>query len=583
MSRIPNELSDLSPVQVPSALPIPWRSYFVTAGVVLAVFILLQVWRPYFFLTDDNMSSVVPAFADLGDTLRHGRIPRTTEGLYGGTYEMWHDPGSLTLLFPTHIAGILLATTRFRLAAIDAIALVDLLVGAIAMQACIRAFGRRFDRTLPDWVAGFLGVSYVTSVYSLAIGSSWFNFLGNQAALPIVALGLATPRRKTGLALITAGMLYSLIGGHLSPFLFSALFLGIFSVGLSAVEKKWESLWRYAGGSLLAIVVVSPALIGPVSSFLGSSRNLTNTTAAVVENNLPFPALFLGATVGLESIGSWNFQPILGSLAEVALPLSFSAAAICFLAVLGTMTKFRPLDWIVFAMLLLVALFLHRPDWLQKILSGVPFFRSLRWPMREAMLFLFFAHLLVGLGWSRLPRLLRSALPPISAAAFAIPLFLMPSPTLNRFPVDRALLLDGRATKVWQEVRALLPEASNCYVVPLLDRNLYLALGRRRFTSKAPHTLMGGYNYPVLFGMKSSTGYTMPGFAQKFHGHVPALWIGYFSPARFSKEEMADPHLLFTAIQSVEPVVIEYQLGSKRVQASFPNGLEQQPVVKAVP
>jgi len=160
----------------------------------------------------------------------------------------------------------------------------------------------------------------------------------------------------------------------------------------------------------------------------------------------------------------------------------------------------------------------------------------------------------------------------------------MPSPTFNRFPVDRMLLLDGRAERVWQQVRALLPPLTpDSYVVPLLDRDLYLALGRRRFTSKAPHTLMGGYNYPALFGMKSSTGYTMPGFAQTFHGHVPALWIGYFSPARFSPVEFEDPHLLFTAIQSVEPVIILYQMGSKKVEASFPNGLENEPVVKAIP
>lgn len=549
----------------------------------MAVFVLLQIWRPYFFLTDDNMSSVLPGFADLGNTLRHGKIPRTTEGLYAGSYNLWRDPGSLTLLFPIHIAGMLLATTPFRLAAIDAISLFNLLVGAIAMQACVCAFGRRFDRVVPEWVAGFLAVSYVTSVYSLAIGSSWFSFLGNQAAIPIIALGFVATRRGSGFALVTAGMLYSLIGGHLAPFFFSALFLGIFSVCLSAVETKWEPIWRYLGGSILAIVVVSPALISLLSGFLGSSRNEGITPAAIIQNNLPFPALFLGATVGVESIGPWNFQPILGSLAEVALPLSFSAAAICFLAMLGTITKFRALDWALVAMLLLVALFLHRPDWLQTILSSVPFFRSLRWPMREAMLFLFFAHLLVGLGWYRLPRLLRSALPPISAAAFAIPLFLMPSPTFNRFAVDRKLLLDGRAERVWQEVRALLPQASDCYVVPLLDRGLYQALGQRRFISNAPHTLMGGYNYPALFGMKSSTGYTMPGFAQTFRGHPPVLWPGYFSPTQFSPEELEDPHLLFTSIQSVDPVIVEYRIGSKRVEASFPNGIENQPVVKAVP
>jgi hypothetical protein len=544
------------------------------------VFVLLQIWRPYFFLTDDNMSGVLPGLADLGDTLRHGRIPRTTEGLYDGSYDLWRDPGSLTLLFPVHLAAMFLATSRFQFAAIDAISLFNLLAGAVAMQACMRAFGRRFGREVPEWLAGFLAVSYVMSSYSLAIGSSWFNFLGNQAAIPVVALGLVAARSRNGFALVTAGILYSMIGGHLAPFFFSALFLGVFSLILAGVAKNWQPIWRYLGGSVLAIVIVTPALIGFLSGFMGSSRNAANTTAAIVENNLPFLASVLGATIG---IGASSFQPTLGSLAEIALPLSASAAGICFLAVLGTMAQFRKLEWTLVAMLLLVALFLHRPDWLQAILSGVPFFRSLRWPMRETMLFLFFAHLLVGLGWHRVPRLLRFALPPISAAAFALPLFLMPSPTFNRFAVDRKMLLDGRARQVWDQVRALLSPDSECRVVPLLDRDLYQALGRQRFTSKAPHTIMGGYNYPVLFGLKSSTGYTMPGFAHQFRGHTPVLWPGYFSPTQFSAEELADPHLLFTAIRSLDPVVIHYQLGTKRAQVTFPNGLEAQPVVKAMP
>ncbi|MDP9003221.1 MAG: hypothetical protein M3N12_00340, partial [Verrucomicrobiota bacterium] len=241
------------------------------------MFILLQIWRPYFFLTDDNMSGVLPGFADLGDTLRHGKVPHTTEGLYGGSYDLWRDPGSLTLCFPVHIAAMLLANTSFRLAAIDMVSLFNLLVGAIAMQACVRGFGRRFDREVPEWIAGFLAVSYITSSYSLAIGSSWFNFLGNQAALPIVALGLVATGRRKGFALVTTGMLYSMVGGHLAPFFFSALFLGMFSVILAGVEKNWQPIWRYLGGSMIAVIVVAPALVGFLSGFMGSSRNVGNT------------------------------------------------------------------------------------------------------------------------------------------------------------------------------------------------------------------------------------------------------------------------------------------------------------------
>ncbi|MDQ6861348.1 MAG: hypothetical protein M3032_09365, partial [Verrucomicrobiota bacterium] len=233
---------------------------------------------------------------------------------------------------------------------------------------------------------------------------------------------------------------------------------------------------------------------------------------------------------------------------------------------------------VVLLMLGIIALFVQRPMWLQTIVAHLPLYRSLRWPMRETMVFLFFAHLLVALGWHRLSLRVTRFLPAVSAAVFFVPLFLSASPTFNRFPLDRLLLLSGRAERVWHEVRELMPEAQSCLVVPMAQHNV-LGWAGPIFIGQAPHTLLGGYNYPVLFGMKSATGYTMPGFEQKFRDEMPMYGPGYFMPGQFTESDLADPHLLFTRIESLDPVRIEYRIANSVVLATFPNGLSNEPVV----
>ena len=276
---------------------------------------------------------------------------------------------AISLLFPVHVAAMLLATTSVRLGVVDGISFINLLVGALAMRACVRAFCRRLDRPLPEWTAVFIAVSYVTSVYSLAIGSSWFSFLANQAAVPIIAFGLVSDRRKTGIALVSIGMLYNITGGHLAPFFYTVFFLGLLCLSLAAVFRRWEPIVRYASGSLLAMLLVSPILWRLVSTFSGSSRNVGFAEDQAIQYNLSLPALFLGGTIGIDSIGAWDFQPILGFLAEIALPLSFSAVAICLIGVLMTARRFRSFDWTLLALLLVVGVFIHRPSWLQTIIS----------------------------------------------------------------------------------------------------------------------------------------------------------------------------------------------------------------------
>ena len=39
------------------------------------IFGVLEIWRPYFFLTDDNLDGGLPFFMEMGNHLLHGQSP----------------------------------------------------------------------------------------------------------------------------------------------------------------------------------------------------------------------------------------------------------------------------------------------------------------------------------------------------------------------------------------------------------------------------------------------------------------------------------------------------------------------------
>ena len=56
------------------------------------IFAVLEFWRPYFFLTDDNIDGGLPFLTEVGNHLLHGRSPFYSEHLFGGHYDYLRDP-----------------------------------------------------------------------------------------------------------------------------------------------------------------------------------------------------------------------------------------------------------------------------------------------------------------------------------------------------------------------------------------------------------------------------------------------------------------------------------------------------------
>src|ERR1700749_1373060 len=82
------------------------------------LFLLLEIKRPCFFLTDDNLCVGLPFFTELGRHLKSGHSPFVSDYLYGGHYNLLRDCSFFTW-HPLNFAVSLLADTPFRFWMLD--------------------------------------------------------------------------------------------------------------------------------------------------------------------------------------------------------------------------------------------------------------------------------------------------------------------------------------------------------------------------------------------------------------------------------------------------------------------------------
>jgi len=114
-----------------------------TIGGCLAIFILLELWRPCYFLTDDNLDASFPVFTEMGRNMKAGHTPFVSEFLFGGGYNYLRD-FSATQWHPFFLVSTLLADTPARFWMIDVMALLFLLVAAAGIAVLAHSLRRSF-------------------------------------------------------------------------------------------------------------------------------------------------------------------------------------------------------------------------------------------------------------------------------------------------------------------------------------------------------------------------------------------------------------------------------------------------------
>ena len=359
----------------------------------------------------------------------------------------------------------------------------------------------------------------------------------------------------------------------------------MWAIAAGLAERRMLIPARFFGGGLLALVVALPILIPAFRLFLESRRAGALPEGEIGWLNVSFGAQIIG---GVVQIGWLMFTRWLGWPFQVGAPFAFSAIGVITLLAICRCRRWRPDQWTVFAVMLVAMLFVDRPAWLEEVLLRLPLFKSLRWPMREMIHVLFFAHLLVILAWSGLGQKTRWIGLSAGALLFVASLCLVPPPAFNPFLFDRYLLLSGRADKIWADLKNRLAIDENTILVPSVPPSAAAALNspkdaespeRDQMLYAVPHCIACGYNFPALFGVKSATGYNVRGFERSFRGIHPVAWMGYFNEAALPRLRNGPGDLLFVRIARLSPARIEFLHGQRYVSVEFSRDLSVEPAI----
>jgi hypothetical protein len=508
-------------------------------------FVALQLWRPCFFLTDDNLDGAWPVMVAAMRRVWHGQSAFFEPNLFGG-YNLLRDPSALGLWNPLNLLLSPLALTRWNVIIVDILCGFHLALAAVGMVRLGLFFRQRDDLAISDRRLAFFGFSYAFSIYALSVGASWCFFLTNIAVLPWIVLGLWHPRRRTGLVLVAGVMLYSLLAGHTHPWLWTVLFCSLMAIGASWERRSSWPLLCWCGALALALVLALPFLIPALSGFGGSTRSGAQGAQAALFR-LPWLVALLSWPLG--SLSALSGQPYnaLTLATGHGYALACCAAGGCLWHGVGR-GRLRRLEALALTGAAVALLMILRPDPVVALFSHLPLLRSLRWPFREVLFLIFFLHWFMMLRPVTWPRPLALTTAGIGVFIWAASLLAPGPPSFAPMPVDRALVLSGAPISYWTQVKAMTgPGTRFAVTVPK-------GMPQHRL-NEIPWSLLGAFNYPALYEVPSMSGYTIRGFHQDRFGDPARHHSGAFTLEE-GRQLAREPGVSVVALDSLEPLKI---------------------------
>ena len=511
------------------------------------IFAVLECWRPYFFLTDDNLDGMFPFFTEMGHRLLAGQSPFVTEHLFGGGYNLLRDPASF-IWHPLYLLSSLLAGTPLHNGIIDVEAFVLYLIGAAGFVTLAHHLQRELELTISDGWIMFYTLSYTFTMVALTTGASWVTFLGDISALPWLTLGILQTRLAWGIGIVTLFSLHELLGGHLAPTVSNTIFLSLFAVGMALARRSWVPLVNWFGGYAAAAAILSPLLYFMLQGFFTSYRSLGVTLTDMQSNNVPLPDFPMSVLLG---VALWMIHSGHPLYTTYTFALGSSAAAWCILPAFMSRAKWRGIEVVSLALMVFGAVMVIRPVWITEIMMHLPVLRSMRWPFREFIQFQFFVHLFLVV---RAPGLSPSARHASAVFGTMIMLagmvFYPLPPTFNSMMWDRELVLTGGADRYWNQVRPLLKPTDRIAV--LIPFELYTD---DRF--EEPYSLLGSYNFAELEGIVNTWGYSPTAPRDQLYTKTYAFYpFGAYRPEQKAALMAEKPDLKFITLESLRPLKI---------------------------
>jgi len=527
-------------------------------GATILVFIALELWRPCYFLTDDNLSYWFPLYTEMGRRLQAGHSPFYSDYLFGGGYCYLRDLNVLRW-HPFILGPALLADSfaKFWLLDIQAFLLLVLTTVGFLLLAC--RLRDEFSLKISGVYLIFYTLSFVFSAYALEVGPSWIDFLAIQSTLPWLALGILERRLLPGLLLVAFFTVHELLSSYAPLVISSAFFLTVFAVGAALWRRSVQPLFGWCMGNALAILCLFPFLLSIMDGMGHSVRLLGLPKSDLTMFSIPARTFTFSFFLGnwSEPVAIWQGDKMLKT---VGFPFTGSilacAAAWCIFPAICHRGRWRILEATCLGIVVLLFVFIVRPNWLETILYQLPFFRSMRWPFRESVVFLFFFHVLLVLRFpEKLPRV-RAAVAALGFILFIAPLPFIRVPSFNPLALDRELLFSGKAQRYWSRLKTQLKPTDK--IIAAIDWPYWQAN-----SSDIPYTLLGTANFPAYFQVRSASAYapTAP-IDQIPLKTIPRYWFGAFHEDQIPAVLAEQPGLKILRIVSTHPLKLTITTGS---------------------
>jgi len=514
------------------------------------IFLVLELWRPLFFLTDDNLDGGYPFFMELGRHLLHGQSPFISDHLFGGHYDMLRD-STFFVWHPLYFLVSLLAGTPLHLLVIDVAAYLLFMMTAAGF-VCLADFLRREGAVeIGDGWLTFFTLSFVYSMIAITTAASWLNFACNQSALPWLALGLLQRRARRSFLFIALFSVHEILGGHLAPTVSTTVFFSLFAVGLAIQRRSWQPALCWGAGTLAAIVIVLPLLVPAMIGFSESMRARGVPMDDMQAYNIPFERFPVALFFGMALWWAHATHPeLMTAHATYILALGSSAAIWCVLPAIAGRGGWRPLEKLVAGMIVVAGFLVCRPTFVIELMTHVPVLKSMRWPFRELLQFQFFLHLFLLLRRPAYAPLWRWRLALFSTAIYVLPLFTyrLP-PTFNSMSWDRRLILSGKYQDYWTQVHRFLRPTDRVAVI--IPRAVF---DSDRFD--IPYSLLGSYNYACIDGIINTSGYSSTAPVGQLYMSVGYYPFGAYIPDQRATLLRDHPDVKFITLESLQPVRI---------------------------
>lgn len=514
------------------------------------IFLLLEVWRPCYFLTDDNLSVGLPFLSEMGRHLKSGQLPFFSDYLFGGHYNLLRDANYFGWN-PLNFLVSLLGDTPGRFWMIDIVALVNILLSAggfILLAAALRA---ELALDIPDGRLLFLTLSFVFSTFILTCGASWVNFLANQSVLPWLALGLWQTTWRRSVALLTLFLLHEALSGQSAGTISNGLILTLFALLVCVHRRSWRPLGCWVVSNLLTLAVISPILLPALGGFMHSQRGAGLSVESLNRFNMPaalFPVSLLFGNC-FEMTANLARIPAPSFLLFPRLPtLLACAAAWCIFPLLCQRRRWTLLEAGCGAMTALLVLLVIRPIAITEFMSHVPVLRSMRWPFREILQLLFFFHLLLVIRpWAGVPAF-QNRIACFSLGLFLLPLFFTRPLSLNPLTEDRAAILSGSGDRFWTAVKTQLRPGDQ--IATVIDPGIwYKTLG------KVPYALTGTADFPAYFRVRCISGYSQTAPLNQLPIPVrPYFWFGAYDPTQVPLITKNHPEVRIITVTQINPL-----------------------------